>query len=769
MSDVHLVVHGHFYQPPRENPWTETVPVEPSAAPFHDWNERITVECYRPNAYARVVDDFGRVVSIVNNYAHLSFNAGPTLLSWLESHHPDVLARMVEADQRHRSAIAQAYSHMILPLADDRDARTQVRWGLADFEHRFGRPAEGIWLPETAVNDAVLRILAEEGVRFTILAPGQAAGEIDTRRTYRWVCPDDPDLGVDIVFYDGGLSHDVAFGGATSSQALVQRARYAAPDGGLVCVATDGETFGHHQRWADRALAYAFEVEAPRAGIRLDTVRSYLDAHPPEETVGVKESAWSCAHGVERWRSDCGCSTGGVPGWNQRWRGPLREALDLLRDRNREVFADRGAQVLRDPWAARDAYIDVILGRTSAEEFRDAHVTGDAVEAMTLLEGQRNAMLMYTSCGWFFNDLAGIETVQVMRYAARVLDLLVELGVAAPTEEFLERLAKAESNDPEEGNGRDIWERHVVPARVDAARVVAHLALVNLLERDTPPSELAGFAIAVEEYDHLDRGSISLTAGQVALTHRRTGRRSRFVYAALHLGGLEVLGAARPFDPELDPHAAAGLRQAFAAGTRVTALLRMVGERFGPHEFGLDSALPEAPDQILRTAATSVVDRFIDHYERLVADHRPTFQALEAAGYPLPEELRAPAEMAMARRFRIHLAALADGWDSASYGAALTIARDARPTGLRILDRDSQAVMEAALLAATRRTVEQSEQGEAHEAVALLRLARELGVSLNVEPAQDLVFEALRHDRGPGLRWLGETLGIAVDQLDHPR
>jgi len=765
---VHLVVHGHFYQPPRENPWTETVPVEPSAAPFHDWNERITVECYRPNAYARVVDDFGRVVSIVNNYAHLSFNAGPTLLSWLEGHHPEVLDRMVEADREQHSAIAQAYSHMILPLADERDARTQVRWGLADFEHRFGRRAEGMWLPETAVDDVVLAVLAEEGVRFTILAPGQAATEIDTRRTYRWRHPGDPELGVDIVFYDGPLSHDVAFGGATSSQALVQRAQLAAPEGGLVCVATDGETFGHHQHWADRALAYAFEVEAPRAGIRLATARSYLEEHPPTEEVTVSQSSWSCAHGIERWRSDCGCSTGGQPGWHQRWRAPLRAALDLLRDAGCEVFERRGPAALRDHWTARDAYIDVILGRVSRDAFERTHVTGDPVEAMTLLEAQRNAMLMYTSCGWFFNDLAGIETVQVLRYAARVIDLLQELDETPPVEEFLEVLAKAESNVPEEGNGRAVWERHVVPARVEAQRVVAHLALVDLLERDLPLAQLGGFAVQLDEHDHIDRGSISLSSGRVTLTHGRTGRRSRHVYAALHLGGLEVLGATRLFDPERDPEAVNGLRNAFVGGTRVTVLLRMIGERFGPHEFGLESALPEAPDQIVRTAATSLVGRFVDAYERLVEDNRPTFRALEAAGYPLPEELRAPAEMALRRRFLVELAALTDSWDPAAYGAALTIARDARRSGLRILTPDVQVVMEEAVVAATRRTVEHPDQGEAHEAVALLRLARELGVGLNVDAAQDIVFDAMRRDSWPALRWLAETLNIAVEQLGSP-
>ncbi|MEA3021073.1 MAG: hypothetical protein QOI47_2597, partial [Actinomycetota bacterium] len=324
VAQVSLVVHGHFYQPPRENPWTETVSVEPTAAPFHDWNERVTAECYRPNGWARIVDDHERVVALVNNYANISFDVGPTLAAWLAEHEPAVLHRMVDGDGEGGGGIAQAFNHMILPLANERDIRTQVRWGLADFRLRFGRDAEGMWLPETAVNETVLRILAEEGVRFTILAPTQADAEepIDTSRAYRW------HDAIDVVFYDGALSHDVAFGmDTTSAQVLVRRVAHG---DGLVCIATDGETFGHHHTFAERALAYALPVEAPRNGITVTTVAAHLDAHPATESVDVRESSWSCVHGVERWRADCGCSTGGAPGAQQQWRAPLREALDVV-------------------------------------------------------------------------------------------------------------------------------------------------------------------------------------------------------------------------------------------------------------------------------------------------------------------------------------------------------------------------------------------------------------------------------------------------------
>src|SRR3954468_13071628 len=322
MGDVRFVVHGHFYQPPRENPWTEEIATEQSAAPFHDWNERITSECYRPNGWARVIDERGHVTDIVDNYAHLSFNVGPTLLSWLETHAPDVYGRVLEADREGHGAMAQAYNHMILPLASERDVRTQVRWGLADFQHRFGRRAAGLWLPETAVNDAVLAVLVEEGVGFTILSPGQAATPVAPARPYLWRHPRGAG-SVSLVFYDGALSHDIAFGiGSQPAAALVSRAQAVAGDG-LAVVATDGETFGHHHRHAERAVAYALAVEAPRRHVGTGPIGTWLAAHPPSDPVRVHESAWSCAHGVGRWKEDCGCASGGRPGWKQAWGGAV--------------------------------------------------------------------------------------------------------------------------------------------------------------------------------------------------------------------------------------------------------------------------------------------------------------------------------------------------------------------------------------------------------------------------------------------------------------
>lgn len=479
-----LIIHGHFYQPPRENPWTGEVEREPGAAPYHDWNERIHAECYAPNAVA-------------NNYARISFNFGPTLLWWLERHHRDTYQHVIEADRQsiaqrggHGNAIAQAYGHAILPLCNERDRLTQVIWGVADFRFRFGREPEALWLPETAANDATLALLIDHGLRYVILSPEQAkrvrndsqwldvaGGKIETTRAYRFEHPDDPDRSIAVFFYDAPLARSIAFEKAlTSSRGLVELFLRAAQGGDLVNVATDGETYGHHFKFGDLGLAHALGVEAENAGFWITNYGEYLDRYPAESVVEIENgpegegSSWSCAHGVGRWTRDCGCHTGGEAGWNQAWRDPLRAALNFLRDDAALKF--ESIELLRDPWAARNDYIAVLLDHQRArEEFLARHAVRPLSEAeqarvFQLMAMQHSALLMFTSCGWFFSDLAGIETIQVLRYAARVLDLQKQLGFEAPRKQFLELLANAKSNQPDKGNGADIFTRFAEPQSV---------------------------------------------------------------------------------------------------------------------------------------------------------------------------------------------------------------------------------------------------------------------------------------------------------------
>jgi alpha-amylase/alpha-mannosidase (GH57 family) len=479
-----MIVHGHFYQPPRENPWTGEIDHQPTAAPFHDWNERVHAESYMPNAEARIASPQGETT--VNNYERMSFDVGPTLLQWLEKAHPATYARIIDADRAsirrlgRGNAMAQGFHHSILPLAQPHDLRTEIRWGLADFRHRFGRDAEGLWLPETAGNNGVLSALVEEGVAFTVLAPWQAArwradggewvdvasGPFDVRHAYRWAHPDGSGRSMALFFYDGDIAKSIAFEQATASaEKLVDLfARRAGTEGVVVHAATDGETYGHHHTFGEIGLAYALFVEAERRGLEPTNYAVALERWQPRHEVELAAGAgtsWSCAHGVGRWKEDCGCHTGGEEGWNQAWRAPLRRGLEVVKQAADETFERVGRELLTDPWAARDDYVRVVIEATSWEEFSAqwSQATDDdgRARARTLLELQRTGLQMFTSCAWFFTDISGIETVQILRYAMRAIELLEELEGPDPTDGLMAELEQAKSNVPAFGTGADIF------------------------------------------------------------------------------------------------------------------------------------------------------------------------------------------------------------------------------------------------------------------------------------------------------------------------
>jgi alpha-amylase/alpha-mannosidase (GH57 family) len=495
VKDRYICIHGHFYQPPRENPWTDVIDAEPSAAPWSNWNERITDECYAPNTGAEILGPEGEVVRRFNNYAAISFNVGPTLMAWMARARPMVHRAIVESDARsrarfggHGGAIAQAHGHLILPLANERDRRTQVRWGIADFKYRFGRPPAGMWLPETAVDVPTLEALAAEGIAFTILAPHQAArvrapggawrkvgGGVSPGRAYRQRLPSGRDIA--LFFYDGELARGVAFDGLLHDGAGFARGLEASAERGgaprLAHLATDGESYGHHHRHGEMALAWALDSLEREARVRLTTYAAFLAAHPPTWDVEVAEdTSWSCAHGVRRWSGGCDCGTGGE-GWDYGWRGPLRAALDGLRDRLASVFETEGSRQLRDPWSARDAWIEWRLpaGAGSRRAWEAEHLapTGDRNAAMALLAMQDAAMRMFTSCGWFFDDPAGLETRQVLRYAARAVELAGEVSDGAPGREFAADLALIGSNREEGWTAAAEYERILREDRLPAA------------------------------------------------------------------------------------------------------------------------------------------------------------------------------------------------------------------------------------------------------------------------------------------------------------
>lgn len=778
-----LVIHGHFYQPPRENPWTDIVERESGARPFQNWNERIYSECYRPNAFARIVDSYGRVERIVNNYSNLSFNFGPTLLSWLERQHPHTYRRIISADREslprhggHGNAIAQGYNHVIIPLCNERDRHTQVRWGIADFRHRFGREPESLWLPETACDETTLDLLIDEGLRYVILSPYQAErvrplnslddgdwkyvgdGSIDTTIPYRYQHGDGSGRSLAIFFYDGPIAKAIAFEGAlASSGGLVERlARAATGESRIVNVATDGESYGHHFKFGDRCLAYALEVEAPSQGFRVTNYGEFLDHYPPtmevllSKGVSGEGTAWSCAHGLGRWLRDCGCQTGAEEGWNQSWRAPLREALDFLRDEAARHFASTAGELFRDPWAARDAYIELILDRhRSRDSFLDRHAgrwlgPEQQVRALTFLEMQRQAMVMYTSCGWFFADLTGIETLQVMRYAGRAIELMEELGLESASERFLEIMAEAKSNLPKMGNGADIYRRCVAASRVKPQRVAAHLSINGLVDQTDEAGEIAKFNYRREAFQQQQHGRLTLSTSRLVLDSATTGKREDYAVASMYFGDVDFSCVLKPFpgDEEFTT-AVEQLWTHFRAGS-VSSILRRAQALFGPDEYGLEHLLPDGRESVSAILFRQMVDRFSEQYELLYEDNRRNIEMLQEAGFELPKELRAAAEFTIGRRFEKELRRQQESHHPAAYMRALELADEAARHGYRIKRSAIWSLVEEMITKTVRYTVANPTSENIQSALMLIHMTKKLGFNANLDQAQEAAYDALR-------------------------
>jgi alpha-amylase/alpha-mannosidase (GH57 family) len=660
-----ITIHGHFYQPPRENPWLEAVETQDTAFPWHDWNARITAECYEPNATARVLDADDRILRIANNYASISFNFGPTLLSWLEQCAPETYAAILEADRisrdrhsGHGNAIAQAYNHVILPLAPDRDKRTQVHWGVRDFEHRFGRKPEGMWLPETAVDVASLEVLAAAGIAFTILEPHQAATPVDPTMPY--LCRLPSGRSIAIFFYDGPISRAVAFEQLLArGENLAHRLAGAFTDARthpqLVNIATDGETYGHHHRYGEMALAYALKLIEEERFATLTNYAEHLRAHPPVHEVAIVEStSWSCVHGVERWRSDCGCNTGASHGWNQQWRGPLRAALEWLRDEVDAIFAREGARLLRDPWLAREDYIDVILDRSddSVSRFLSRHANdgADEVAVLELMEMQRNAMLMFTSCGWFFSDLSGIETVQVLYYAGRVVQLAERRGRVALEPELMQRLERADSNVPERGNGSEIYSREVVPARLDLSRVAAHYAVLSLFDTFDVDAHIYCYSVTRRDLEIHKAGRARLAVGAIEVRSIITHETASFEFAALHLGDTELAGGVRAASADYDEVRGA-LTEAMEPGG-IPKVFRLLDTHFGATPISIRSLFRDEQRRVLHELIVATLDEAESTFRQLHERYDPLMRFHNRLGIPVPKVLRMAAEFDLNQQIR---------------------------------------------------------------------------------------------------------------------
>lgn len=639
-SQRYLCIHGHFYQPPRENPWLEAVETEPSAAPYHDWNDRITAECYAPNGASRLLNPENEIIRIVNNYSRMSFNFGPTLLSWLETEAPRTYRSILDADQMsqkrfggHGSAMAQGYNHMIFPLANRRDKITQIEWGLADFESRYGRQAEGMWMPEAAVDSESLDLMAERGLKFVVLAPHQCKrvrpvtkpetsmseparqavwfstpnNSVNPMRAYRLALPSGRTIAA--FFYHGGCSQAIAFEGLLNKgeyfyDRLISSFDPRSDEPQLVHVATDGESYGHHHRYGDMALAWMLEHVEKTDEVKLTNYGQFLEMFPPQwEAEVVENSSWSCAHGVERWRSNCGCNT--HPGWSQQWRGPLRTSFDWLRDTIAPYAQKFAVSLDMDLDRARNAYISVILHRNhdpectmapAAEEFLakfapQAKSLEQKQSVLKLMEMERHAQLMYTSCGWFFDEISGIETVQVMAYASRTLQLAQslfgdELAKAIPDglePSLIEQLAAAQSNVPAEDNGGQVYRTHILPMKVDLEHVATHYAISSIFTTYPEDASLLCYSVHRSTYDKYSSGRASLLVGRALIRSAITLDAATFIFTVLHLGDHNLTAAVKSWNSDQDGSHETLCNELRSAIGRadIAGVIRVIDQQFG--------------------------------------------------------------------------------------------------------------------------------------------------------------------------------------------
>jgi len=781
-SNRFVCIHGHFYQPPRENPWLQTVETQETAAPYHDWNERICAECYATNGAARILNNKNLITRIVNNYARISFNFGPTLLSWLKENAPRTYRMILDGERRsrksyqgHSSAMAQVYNHMILPLANRRDRITQIRWGIADYEHHYGSAPEGMWLAETAVDAESLELLAEHGIKFTVLAPHQCKriralqdgagadggawtntpdGAVDTTRPY--LVRFDSGVSIAVFFYDSPISRAIAFEGLLNSgESLAGRLKASFKDNSeaqLVHVATDGESYGHHHKYGEMALAYALRLLEEDKTVKLANYGSFLEQFPPAyECEIVERSSWSCVHGVERWRSNCGCN-GGKPGFNQLWRAPLRRALDELRDALTPLTEQEGANLFKEVWEARDGYIEVVLDQSPqvVERFfrkyqSHALSVAERVRALELMEMQRHTQLMYTSCGWFFDDISGIETVQIIAYAARVLQLARQLfdEQARPLEPaFLARLAEARSNVASAGNGALLYKEQVGCRQLGLEQVAAHYAISSMFSSFAEETDLFCYRVWRDAWNIFSSGRGRLAIGRAKIVSAVTTEQQSYSFAVLHFGDQNITAAVKVYQEadaaEFDAFAkeAAG----YVQRADFPEVIRLLDRYYGHVDYSLTSLFTDEQRRIVQIILNSTLWDIENSLTTIYEDHASLLHYLSQAGLPKPPALTLAAGFAINAGLR--RAMESDPIDVAQLRSFLALAKADQvpletPTLSYIADqRMKRAMVELQMSSGSLEMLER--------ALVLARTVIELPFELNLWQAQNIWYEILR-------------------------
>lgn len=778
-NEKFLTIHGHFYQPPRENPWLEAIELQDSALPFHDWNERINKECYNPNSVSKIVDSRNRILDIVNNYEHISFNFGPTLLSWMEQFAPLTYERIIKADiesqsehDGHGNAMAQVYNHIIMPLANENDKITQVKWGIRDFEYRYGRKPEGMWLAETAVDDDTLRVLEENGIKFTILSPYQALkmrvegdkkwtdvswGNIDPARSYRYYIKSAPGKFIDLFFYDGAISKSVAFDELLKDgNKFAKRLKDGVSDcrdyPQLVHIATDGESYGHHTKFGDMALAYVLQIKAKEEGFTITNYGEYLEKYRSNYEVDIKQaSSWSCFHGVGRWKEDCGCSTGGHPGWNQKWRKPLRDALDYLRDELAKLFEAEGPKYFnKNCWEVRNSYIDVILDRSSLsvnkfhkENFLPDLSDEDKVKAMELLEIQRQAQLMYTSCGWFFSEISGIETVQIMKYAARAMQLAAVFTKTNYEAKFTEILAEAKSNITEYGTGRDIFNNFVKPSIVTTKQVASLWAISSLYQDFEDEEDVYCYTITRDDYQKVHKGNSNFVVGHIEIRSRITLQKSNLMFALMQYSGGDFHCAIKEYSDDFEYNEMKNNLIKIFMLNPLTEIIRALDENFGKDYFTLKDIFIEERRKILQRLLKDKMEKFAQIYQDMYDEGKGSIYHMQTLGLPIPDEFKIAAEYALSRKFN-ELIKDSNGFVEPSVlQQATDINYEAKSMGIKLDKQPSNKIFSKKILQNINRLAYSFEIQQADVVLELFDYVEKLELEVDISEAQNIFFSKL--------------------------
>ncbi len=772
-----LTVHGHFYQPPRENPWLESIELQDSALPYHDWNDRISHECYTPNSVSRIVNCKNQVIDIVNNYELISFNFGPTLMSWLEINAPKTYERILIADKNsaekysgHGNALAQVYNHMIMPLSNEKDKYTQMIWGIKDFQYRFGRFPEGVWLAETAVDYDTLKVLADCEVKYTVLSPFQAQktrffsadenswqdvswGNVDPGRAYRCYLKDGTDRYIDLFFYDGSISKSVAFdsllrNGDTFVSRLKEGMSYARNYDQLVNIATDGESYGHHTMLGNMALSYALKKRIELSGLQLTNYSEYLEKYPPEMEVEIKPvSAWSCDHGVGRWMDDCGCSTGAAPGWNQKWRKPLRKALDWLRDELIVIYEKNAAMYLKDPWKARNRYIEIILDRdkTIIEAFC-AHEAikklnhSEIVGVLKLLEMQRYAMLMYTSCGWFFSDISGIETIQILKYAARAMQIAEEFQEIDLETKFLQLLSEAHSNIKKLGSGKDLYIKLVKPSIISVKQVVSHWAISSLFEEYAEETDIYCYNIKTIDYKKAKKGDTKIIIGRIEVNSKVTLEQHDMIFALLHFGGEDFHCVIRGFAGKSEYNKIKESLIEKYNSLPLTEVIRGLDEYFGKEYFTLKNLFIEERRKIINILIEDKLRQFASTYENLYDEARGPIMQLNELGLQIPEEFKIAAEYALSSSFNNLIQTSEDIENPDLLQSAIDMSKEASRIGVKIDTEPTRKIYSEYITKKVEILAENKNIGEYESLLEVLNMIDKLDLKLDLSEAQNIYF-----------------------------